>query len=80
MSKVILFSTSTCSWCRRTKRYLKENRVPFKEINVEKDEDAARDIRRKTGQAGVPVVKIGGKWIVGFDKERIDKELSRRAS
>src|SRR5919107_5701567 len=35
MSKVVLFSTSTCSWCRRAKRYFRERRVPFKEINVD---------------------------------------------
>ena len=80
MSKVILFSTSSCSWCRRAKRYFKENKVPFKEVNVERDEGAARDIVRKTGQTGVPVIKIGGAWIVGFDKGRIEKELARRAS
>jgi glutaredoxin 3 len=54
--------------------------VSFKEINVERDPDAARDLVRKTGQSGVPVIKIGGAWIVGFDKERIDRELARRAS
>ena len=80
MSKVLLFSTSTCSWCRRAKRYFKDCRVTFKEINIERDPDAARDIVRKTGQAGVPVIKIGSKWIVGFDRERIEKELARRAS
>jgi len=32
MSKVMLFSTSTCSWCRRAKRYFRERRVPFKGI------------------------------------------------
>ena len=80
MARVVLFSTSTCSWCRRTKRYLKEQRVPFKEVNVERDPDAAKDIVRKTGQTGVPVIKIGGRWIVGFDKEQIDKELARKAS
>jgi glutaredoxin 3 len=80
MSKVVLFSTSTCSWCRRAKRYFRENRVPFKEINVERDQDAARDLVRKTGQTGVPVIKIGSNWIVGFDKQRIEKELTRRAS
>jgi glutaredoxin 3 len=80
MSKVLLFSTSTCSWCRRAKRYFKEQGVPFKEINVERDQDAARDIVRKTGQTSVPVIKIGSKWIVGFDKERIDRELARKAS
>ena len=61
MSRVVLFSTSTCSWCRRAKRYFRENRVTFKEINVERDPDAARDIVRKTGQTGVPVIKIGNK-------------------
>ena len=80
MARVVLFSTSTCSWCRRAKRYFKEQGVPFKEINVERDPQAARDIVRKTGQTGVPVIKIGGAWIVGFDKERIDRELARRAS
>ena len=80
MSRVLLFSTSTCSWCRRAKRYFKERGVPFKEINIERDADAARDIVRKTGQTGVPVIKIGSRWIVGFDKEQIDKELARKAS
>ena len=77
MAKVTLFSTSTCSWCRRAKKYFKENRVPFKEINVERDASAARDIQRKTGQTGVPVIKIGSKWIVGFDKPAIERELAR---
>jgi glutaredoxin 3 len=80
MSKVLLFSTSTCSWCRRAKRYFKDRGVSFKEINLERDPDAARDIVRKTGQTGVPVIKSGSKWIVGFDRERIEKELARRAS
>jgi glutaredoxin 3 len=80
MPKVVLFSTPTCSWCRRAKRYFKEHRVPFKEINVERDQQAARDIARKTGQTGVPVIKIGSSWIVGFDKGRIEKELARKAS
>ncbi len=80
MLKVLLFSTSTCSWCRRAKRYFRERRIPFKEINIERDLDAARDIVRKTGQTGVPVIKIGGAWIVGFDKGRIEKELARKAS
>jgi glutaredoxin 3 len=77
MAKVVLFSTTTCSWCRRTKKYFKENRIPFKEINVERDPSAARDVARKTGQTGVPVIKIGSKWIVGFDKTAIERELAR---
>jgi glutaredoxin 3 len=54
--------------------------LSLKEINIERDADAARDIVRKTGQTGVPVIKIGSRWIVGFDREQIDKELTRKAS
>jgi hypothetical protein len=28
-----------------------------------------------TGQTGMPVIKIGNRWVVGFDKGRIEKEL-----
>jgi len=61
------------------KRYSKERGVPFKEINAERDA-AAGDIVRKTGQTGVPVIKNGSRWIVGFDKEQVDKEFARKAS
>ncbi len=77
MAKVVLFSTTTCSWCRRAKRYFRENKVPFREINVERDASAARDVQKKTGQTGVPVIKIGSKWIVGFDQPAIERELMR---
>jgi glutaredoxin 3 len=62
------------------KKYFRERGVSFKEINVERNPSAARDLVKKTGQGGVPVIKIGNAWIVGFDKERIDKELARRGS
>lgn len=77
MPKVILFSTPTCTWCRRAKKYFRESRVPFKEIDIERDPEAARDVQRKTGQTGVPVIKIGSRWIVGFDRPAIERELAR---
>ncbi len=80
MPKVILLSTSTCSWCRRAKKYFMENRVSFKEINVERDLNAAHDLQKKTGQTGVPVIKIGNKWIVGFDQPAIERELALRTA
>ena len=80
MARPVIFSTSTCSWCRRAKRYFREQGVSFKEINVERDPAAARDLVKKTGQSGVPVIKIGSTWIVGFDKGRIERELARNSS
>ena len=79
MAKVVLFSTTNCSWCRRAKKYFKESRIPFREINVERDASAARTIQKQTGQTGVPVIKIGSKWIVGFDQPAIERELSQKS-
>ena len=51
----------------------------FKEVNIERDPKAAQDPVKKTGQRGVQVVKIGSKWIVGFDQPTIERELARRS-
>ena len=71
--RVLVFTTQTCPWCVRVKQYLRERQVQFKEIDVSRNASAARDLVRKTGQTGVPVVEIDGKPIVGFDRGKIDK-------
>jgi glutaredoxin 3 len=73
--RVLVFTTQTCPWCTRVKSYLAQRRVPFKEVDVGRDAAAARDLVRRTGQTGVPVVEIDGKPVVGFDKQKIDRLL-----
>ncbi len=78
MTEVLVFTTSTCPWCRRAKECLAAKGLSFREVNVERDASAARTIQKQTGQTGVPVIKIGSKWIVGFDKPAIERELARK--
>ncbi len=40
-----------------------------------RDRAAAREMVRRTGQMGVPVIEIGGKPIIGFDRAQIDRLL-----
>jgi glutaredoxin-like YruB-family protein len=79
VSKAVLFGTPTCPWCPRAKRYLVGKGVSVKEVNVARDQKSAMEVVRKTGQMGVPVIKIGSKWIVGFDRAGIDRALADRA-
>ncbi len=72
---VVVFSTPACPWCGRVKSYLRQKNIKFKNIDVSKDQAAARDMVRKTRQMGVPVVLIGSQAIVGFDKAKIDRLL-----
>mgnify|MGYP006295271891 FL=1 len=73
--RVLLFTTPTCSYCKTAKRYLRKQDVRFKEIDISRDKAAARDVKRRSGQQGVPVIDIGGKVVVGFDRPKIDKLL-----
>jgi glutaredoxin 3 len=76
--RVILFTTPSCSYCRMAKKYLREQGVSFKDVDVSRDQAAARDMVRRSGQQGVPVLDIGGKIIVGFDRSKIDQYLGLR--
>lgn len=73
--RVLVFTTPTCPWCNRAKTYLRSRGVPFREVDVSRDPAAARDLVRRTGQMGVPVIEIDGRPIVGFDQARIDQLL-----
>lgn len=74
--KVIVFSTPTCSFCNAAKRYFKEKNIKFTDVDVSKDQAAARDMVRRTGQTGVPVILINNRPIIGFDKAKINQMLN----
>ncbi len=73
--KVIIFTTPTCSFCNAAKRYFREKRIKFTDVDVSRDQRAARDMQRRTGQTGVPVILINNRPIVGFDKPKINRLL-----
>lgn len=74
--KVTVYSTPTCSWCTTLKNHLKNNGIRYNEIDVSKDQVAAQDMQRRSGQQGVPQTDIGGQMVVGFDKNKINTLLN----
>lgn len=73
--KVKVFSTTMCPWCVKVKQYLEEKKIEFEDVNVQENQEAAKEMVEKSGQTGVPVLDIDGTIIVGFDKEKIDELL-----
>ena len=78
-TKVIVYTTSSCGWCVKTKEYLSSLNVPFQAIDVGVDREAAREVVQKTRQRGVPVTKVGERYIVGFDQDAINSALKEAA-
>jgi glutaredoxin-like YruB-family protein len=76
--KVIMFSTPTCSFCTTAKKYFREKGIRFTDVDVSKDQKAALDMQRRTGQTGVPVILINNRPIIGFDKNKINSMLNIR--
>lgn len=74
---VKVYTTPSCTYCNKAKKYLRENRVTFTEYNVAKDMRRADEMVKKSGQMGVPVLDVHGKIIVGFNQPEIDKALRR---
>lgn len=75
-NKVIVYSTSTCPYCKMAKEYLKEKGVKYDEYDVSEDQEKSEEMVKKSGQMGVPVLDINGTIIVGFVKEKIDSALN----
>lgn len=75
MKNVIIYSTPTCPYCIKAKKFLEENGVEYEEKDVSSDTAAADESVEKSGQMGVPVLDIEGEIIVGFDKSDISQAL-----
>ncbi|GAB4412233.1 MAG: glutaredoxin family protein [Anaerolineae bacterium] len=76
--RVIIFTTPSCPHCNHAKRYLRERGIRFRDVDVSRDPAAARDMVRRSGQQGVPVIDIGGKIVIGFNKAEVDRLLGLR--
>ncbi len=50
--------------------------VKFTEYDVSRDERAAEEMVRASGQMGVPVIIVDGEVVVGFDRGRLQQLLA----
>ena len=78
--KVKLFSLSTCSHCKSTKKFLSECAVEYEFTDVDLlqgDERKAilEDVKSFNPKCSFPTIIIGDKVIVGFKENEIKEAL-----
>jgi glutaredoxin-like YruB-family protein len=78
--RVTVYSTPSCSWCTTLKNYLKSQNIQYTDVDVSRNQQAAEDMVRRSGQQGVPQIDIEGRIIVGFDKNKINSLLGIQQS
>jgi glutaredoxin 3 len=72
---ITLYTTPSCSFCRKAKDYFRQSNVRFTEYDIARDQRKAEEMVRKSGQMGVPVIDINGKIIVGFNQPEVERAL-----
>lgn len=71
--KVTIYTAPLCHFCQAAKDFFNKHQIPFEEIDISQDPVKAEEIIAKTGQVGVPVIEIGDKFILGFDKPLLEE-------
>lgn len=76
-TKVTIYSTTWCAFCKTEKQYLEKLGVAFADKDIEADEDAHTELMGKISGdfRGVPVTDIDGEIVLGFDRPKIDAIL-----
>ncbi len=74
--RITLYSTRDCAHCRQLKGWLKQQAVPFREFDIERNARAFKDFQRLGGR-GVPLLQVGEHVIRGFDARKLPGQLRK---
>ena len=81
--KVMIFTLTTCGWCKKTKKLLKDLDVEYEYADIdtlkgEEREKVRAELRKYNPRMSAPTVIIddGKNVIVGFDEEKVREALS----
>lgn len=82
-TKVTLYTTEPCGFCRQAKALLDSRGVSYHEVNLSKDPEGRAELVARTGQMTFPQVVAGNRVIGGFrelleaDRDGLLDELLR---
>jgi glutaredoxin 3 len=68
MSRITVYTTEPCGYCRVAKALLHKRNVAYAEINLAKDPEGRAELVRLTGMMTFPQVVIDGEPIGGYQE------------
>jgi glutaredoxin-like protein NrdH len=79
--KVLMYTLSTCAWCKRTKKLLSDNDIEYQYVDLDLCEEGDRekirkDIRDRGGDVAFPTMIVDDKILItGFAVDKIKEAL-----
>ena len=68
MTRVTVYTTEPCGFCRTAKALLDSRAIPYEEINLAKDPAGRAELVELTGMMTFPQVVIDGRPIGGYQE------------
>ena len=66
VSKVVMYTTDPCGFCRQAKALLQSRGVEYEEVNLARSPEGREALVAKTGQMTFPQILVGDRAIGGF--------------
>lgn len=73
---VVMYSVKECGACDQARDYLHKHGIPFTEKDVNKDLNARKELKDRTGSLAIPTILIGDKVMKGYLQSVFEGELS----
>ncbi|MBI2791785.1 MAG: glutaredoxin family protein [Gammaproteobacteria bacterium] len=71
---VVVYGTSWCSYCKKTRQYFEEHHIEYTDYDIETSDIAKQKFQALKGKY-VPLIIIGTERIEGFHVETIQQAL-----
>jgi glutaredoxin 3 len=68
MTRITVYTTEPCGYCRTAKALLKARGIPYEEINLAKDAGGRAELVALTGMMTFPQVLVDGEPIGGYQE------------
>lgn len=76
---ITMYSTSWCGACRAARAYFDDEGIAYRELDVERDRQAAMRMRELNPRGSVPTIDIEGQVLVGFSSRAIESAIDAAA-
>jgi len=77
--KIVIYTSPTCGFCYMVEQYLDQKGKKYSKKDISVDQEALEFVLNKVGQAVTPIITIGEKVVIGFDRPKIDEALKAAA-
>ncbi|MBB5905731.1 glutaredoxin family protein [Actinoalloteichus hymeniacidonis] len=80
MTEVVFYARPGCPFCVMLRADLRRRKLPFREVNIWEDPEAAAAVRAVAdGNETVPTVNVGERWMVNPSGKKVIAAVEEQA-